>query len=92
MCEWGVGLFDGAIASFAEAGRLCEAAGHRQMVAVIGDSGNAPSIRVHEALGFARVGLLTSVGFKLGRWVDTVIMQRPLGPGDATLPTSDGTL
>ena len=70
---------------------LCEAAGHRQMVAVIGDSGNAPSIRVHEALGFARVGLLTSVGFKLGRWVDTVIMQRPLGPGDATPPDRGAT-
>ena len=65
---------------------LCEAAGRRQMVAVIGDSGNAPSIGLHAALGFRRVGLLPSVGFKFGRWVDIVIMQRPLGPGDATLP------
>ncbi|NYZ17340.1 N-acetyltransferase [Azospirillum sp. RWY-5-1] len=65
---------------------LCEVAGCRQMVAVIGDSGNAGSIRLHEALGFTRVGLLPSVGFKLGRWVDSVLMQRALGPGDTTPP------
>ena len=58
---------------------VCEAAGCRQMVAVIGDSGNAASIGLHEALGFRRVGVLRSVGFKFGRWVDTVLMQRPLG-------------
>jgi phosphinothricin acetyltransferase len=65
----------------------CGGAGYRQMVAVIGDSGNAASIRLHEAFGFRRVGLLPSVGFKLGRWVDSVLMQRPLGEGDATPPT-----
>jgi L-amino acid N-acyltransferase YncA len=64
----------------------CEGAGYRQMVAVIGDSGNAASIRLHEAFGFRRVGLLPAVGFKLGRWVDSVLMQRPLGEGDATPP------
>jgi L-amino acid N-acyltransferase YncA len=68
----------------------CEGAGYRQMVAVIGDSGNAASIRLHEAFGFRRVGLLPSVGFKLGRWVDSVLMQRPLGEGDATPPAAGG--
>jgi phosphinothricin acetyltransferase len=63
-----------------------EAAGARQMLAVIGDSGNAASIGLHRALGFADVGTFRSVGFKLGRWVDTVMMQRPLGDGDRTLP------
>ena len=65
---------------------LCEAAGYRQIVAVIGDSGNAGSIGLHAAFGFARVGALPSVGFKLGRWVDSVLMQRPLGPGDGSAP------
>jgi phosphinothricin acetyltransferase len=53
---------------------------------VIGDSAHAASINLHAAAGFLRVGTLRSVGFKFGRWVDSVIMQRPLGPGDATKP------
>ena len=64
----------------------CEAGPWRQMLAVIGDSGNGGSIALHARLGFQPVGTLTSVGFKLGRWVDTVLMQRPLGSGDATPP------
>jgi phosphinothricin acetyltransferase len=56
------------------------------MVAVIGDSANAASIGLHAKLGFARVGLLPTVGFKLGRWVDSVIMQRPLGDGATSPP------
>lgn len=64
----------------------CERLGGRQLVAVIGDSGNTGSIRLHAALGFQHAGLLPSVGFKHGRWVDSVLMQRPLGPGDETLP------
>jgi phosphinothricin acetyltransferase len=64
----------------------CAALGYRQMVAVIGDSANQASIRLHVAHGFAQVGLLPSVGFKFGRWVDSVIMQRALGDGDQTLP------
>jgi L-amino acid N-acyltransferase YncA len=64
----------------------CAALGYRQMVAVIGDSGNDSSIGAHAALGFREVGRLPAVGFKLGRWVDSVIMQRPLGPGSTTLP------
>lgn len=66
--------------------RRCTALGYRQMIAVIGDSGNLASIRIHERCGFARVGDLPSVGFKFGRWVDCVIMQRALGEGDTTLP------
>lgn len=57
----------------------CEEKGFRQMLAVIGDSANAASIRLHERLGFRRVGVLECVGFKFERWVDTVFMQRPLG-------------
>jgi L-amino acid N-acyltransferase YncA len=63
------------------------ASGARQMLAVIGDSGNAASIALHARAGFAHAGCFRSVGFKFGRWVDTVLMQRPLGPGDTTLPT-----
>ena len=68
----------------------CTALGCRRMVAVIGDSANAASIRLHETAGFARAGLVPSVGFKFGRWLDIVILQRPLGPGDTTLPEADG--
>ena len=64
----------------------CTALGYRQMVAVIGDSGNLPSINLHLQQGFSQSALLGSVGYKFGRWVDLVIMQRPLGEGSATLP------
>jgi len=64
----------------------CENLGYRQMVAVIGDSANAGSIRLHARHGFREVGVLHSVGFKHGRWIDSVYMQRPLGAGDTTLP------
>jgi phosphinothricin acetyltransferase len=66
--------------------QLTESAGYRQLIAVIGDSGNAPSIQLHRALGFRQSGLLTAIGFKQGRWVDVVLMQRALGSGAATLP------
>ena len=66
--------------------RRCTALGFRQMIAVIGDSGHLPSIRFHESLGFTQAGHLRSVGFKFGGWVDSVILQRQLGAGDATLP------
>lgn len=56
----------------------CERRGLRQMLAVIGDSENAASIGLHAALGFAPVGTFKAVGFKFGRWVDTVLMQREL--------------
>ena len=68
--------------------RGCEALDYRQLIAVIGDSANTASIALHASLGFLRVGTLRSAGFKFGRWVDSVIMQRPLGRGDATPPAS----
>ena len=61
----------------------CERLGFAQMIAVIGDSANLASIRLHAAMGFARAGLLSAVGFKHGSWVDSVIMQRPLRSADA---------
>ena len=63
-----------------------EARGYRQMIAVIGDSANAGSIGVHTKTGFAMVGTHPNVGFKFGRWLDTVMMQRSLGEGAATVP------
>jgi phosphinothricin acetyltransferase len=63
-------------------GRLiedCEGLGLRQMVAVVGDSANAASIRLHEGFGFRRVGVLERVGWKFERWFDAVLMQRELG-------------
>ena len=73
-------------ALLAELIRRCEAAGYRQLVAVIGDSANAASIGLHASQGFLHAGTLRSAGFKFGRWVDSVIMQRPLGSGDGTPP------
>lgn len=64
----------------------CEGGPWRQMLAVIGNSGNSGSIALHRRMGFRPVGTLGSVGFKLGRWVDTVLMQRPLGEGDGSPP------
>jgi phosphinothricin acetyltransferase len=58
---------------------LCTALGKKQMVAVIGDSGSTPSIRLHASCGFRMVGTLTNIGFKFGRWLDSVLMQRALG-------------
>jgi L-amino acid N-acyltransferase YncA len=65
----------------------CERLGFRQVVAVIGDSGHEASIGLHQALGFRMVGTLRSAGFKFGRWIDIVLMQRALGPGDGTPPS-----
>jgi phosphinothricin acetyltransferase len=62
------------------------AQGYRQMVAVIGGSETIASIRLHAALGFAQVGIFPAIGFKFGRWIDSVYMQRALGPGQTTLP------
>jgi phosphinothricin acetyltransferase len=62
----------------AELIRICTASGRREMVAIIGDSANVASIGLHDAMGFHHVGTLTGVGYKHGRWLDTVIMQRPL--------------
>jgi L-amino acid N-acyltransferase YncA len=66
----------------------CEARGARQMLAVIGDSANAGSIGLHAALGFAHTGILRSAGWKFGRWLDVVLMQRALG-GGAAMPAPE---
>ena len=63
-----------------------EAGGFRQMIAVIGDSANAASIELHRAAGFRMVGTFDNVGFKFSRWLDSVLMQRPLGAGAMEMP------
>jgi phosphinothricin acetyltransferase len=67
----------------------CEAAGARQMLAVIGDSANAGSIGVHTKTGFQMIGTHPHVGLKFGRWLDTVMMQRALGEGADTVPMDE---
>ncbi len=69
--------------------RLIEEAGRRgfrQMIAVIGDSAQNPSIEIHRALGFRMIGAVENVGFKFDRWLDSVLMQRAIGPGATTKP------
>jgi phosphinothricin acetyltransferase len=63
-----------------------KACGYRQMIGVIGDSANTASVAVHAATGFRLIGIFQSIGFKHGRWLDTVLMQRALGSGDTTPP------
>jgi L-amino acid N-acyltransferase YncA len=63
-----------------------ERRGFRQMIAVIGDSAQTPSIELHRAAGFRMIGNVQNVGYKFERWLDTVLMQRVLGPGAATKP------
>ena len=91
--EDSVYLADDAVGSgfgrllLAELVARCEAAGARQMLAVIGDSANAGSIGVHRALGFAHAGTIRAAGWKFDRWLDVIIMQKSLGFGD-TAPAS----
>lgn len=66
--------------------KACTAKGYRQMVAVIGDSANAGSIALHRSLGFQDIGTAPAVGFKHGRWLDQVMMQKALGDGATTPP------
>lgn len=61
----------------------CTALGYRQMIAVIGDSANTGSISLHRSCGFSDAGILKAVGWKFGRWIDSVMMQKPLGDGDS---------
>jgi phosphinothricin acetyltransferase len=74
----------------AEVIAICEAMGLRQLVAVIGDSGNAASRGLHRSLGFTEIGVGRAFGHKHGRWVDIVQMQRALGPGADAAPTGNG--
>ena len=69
----------------------CTALGARQLLAVIGDSANAASIGVHRSCGFEHTGLLRHAGWKFGRWLDVVLMQRALGPGASLEPAGGGT-
>lgn len=71
-------------------GAQAEAVGIRKLIAVIGDSGNAGSIGVHRACGFSDVGRLKSCGWKFGRWLDIVLMEKTLGAGDSTAPEAAG--
>ncbi len=66
--------------------RQAEAIGIRKLIAVIGDSANLGSVGVHRALGFIPVGTFTSCGWKFGKWLDIVLMEKPLGEGDMTPP------
>jgi L-amino acid N-acyltransferase YncA len=75
----GAALLDALIAQ-------CEAGGLRPLVAVIGDSGNTASIELHHRAGFMPIATIRSAGYKFGRWVDTVLMQRSLGLGDTAPP------
>ena len=68
----------------------CTTKGYRQMIAVIGDSAQSASIGLHRSFGFRFSGTVHSVGYKHGRWLDSVIMQLALGPGDTTQPQGDG--
>lgn len=81
--EGGRGVGSALLAALVE---RCTALGYRQMVAVIGDSRNVGSIGVHAGRGFRVAGVLPAVGFKHGRWVDSVMMVRALGDGDHTVP------
>ncbi|MEK7345249.1 MAG: N-acetyltransferase family protein [Pseudomonadota bacterium] len=73
-------------ALLAELCARAERAGVRKLLAVIGDSANAGSIGVHQSLGFSHVGVLKSCGWKFDRWLDVVMMEKPLGAGDTTAP------
>jgi phosphinothricin acetyltransferase len=73
-------------ALLAELCRQAEQAGVRKLIAIIGDSNNLGSIGVHRSAGFQPVGTLTSCGWKFGRWLDVVLMERALGLGDTTAP------
>jgi L-amino acid N-acyltransferase YncA len=66
-----------------------QAVGTRKLIAVIGDSANAASIGVHRSLGFTTVGVLKSCGWKFGKWLDIVLMEKTLGEGDSTPPERD---
>ncbi len=69
----------------------CTALGYRQMIGVIGDSANLGSISLHRKMGFRQEGVLRGIGLKFGRWIDAVIMHRPLGNADMGLPLPEQT-
>ena len=73
-------------ALLAELAAQAQRAGVRRLIAVIGDSANAGSIGVHRSLGFAHVGVLASCGWKFDQWLDVVLMEKALGPGNSSPP------
>jgi L-amino acid N-acyltransferase YncA len=73
-------------AMLTELARQAQASGIRKLIAVIGDSNNAGSVGVHRSLGFTHVGTLKSCGWKFGKWLDIVLMEKTLGEGDTTPP------
>jgi phosphinothricin acetyltransferase len=77
-------------ALLAELAAQAEVAGVRKLIAVIGDSANASSIGVHRSVGFEQVGVLKSSGWKFERWLDVVLMEKPLGAGNSSPPQSTG--
>jgi phosphinothricin acetyltransferase len=79
----GAGVGTQLLAALIEA---CEERRYRQIIAMIGDSANLASLRLHLGQGFRRVGTLQAVGYKHGRWIDTVCLQRSLGEGDSVPP------
>ena len=81
--ERGRGAGKQLLAALAE---QAEAAGIRKLIAVIGDSANQGSIGVHKACGFNPVGVLANCGWQFDRWLDVVLMEKPLGLGDTTSP------
>ena len=66
--------------------KWAESEGYRQMIAVVGDSANVASVALHIRAGFTEIGTLKDIGFKHGRWLDTVLLQMKLGEGNSTLP------
>ena len=75
-------------ALLAELANQAGRAGVRKLIAVIGDLANAGSIGLHRSLGFSQVGTIAACGWKFGRWLGIVLMEKPLGPG-ATTPPED---
>ena len=67
-----------------------EAQGYRQLIAIVGDSNNQGSLKVHQQAGFTQIGTLKNIGFKHGLWLDTVLLQRNLGESNSTLPPDSG--
>lgn len=72
--------------------KWAESQGYRQMIAVVGDSANVASVALHIRAGFTEIGTLKDIGFKHGRWLDTVLLQMKLGEGNSTLPEGSGLM
>ena len=85
---WYIALQGGGKALHDHALTWARSQGYRQMIAVVGDSANVASVALHLRAGFTEIGTLKDIGFKHGRWLDTVLLQCQLGKGSCTLPDS----